>query len=72
VHLSAALAAGFAATVASSPFDVIKSRIMNQPVDAGGQGILYKGLLDCAAKSVRAEGLLSLYKVCILHAPIWW
>lgn len=36
---------------------------MNQPVDAQtGRGTLYRGPLDCAVKSVRQEGLLSLGK----------
>lgn len=62
VHLGASLMAGFLCTVASSPLDVIKSRVMNQPVDAHGRGVRYSSTLDCLRKSVQAEGTLSLWK----------
>ncbi|KAL9313789.1 hypothetical protein ACSQ67_019241 [Phaseolus vulgaris] len=55
-HVAASFAAGFVASVASNPIDVIKTRVMNMKVDA------YNGALDCALKTVRAEGPLALYK----------
>lgn len=56
-------AAGFLATLASSPLDVVKSRVMNQPVDpATGRGTLYASTADCFRKAVAAEGVLSLWK----------
>ena len=61
-HFAASLAAGFLCTVASSPLDVIKSRVMNQPVDSAGRGIRYTSTLDCLAKSVAAEGVPALWK----------
>lgn len=61
-HLTASILAGFLCTIASSPLDVIKSRVMNQPVDAAGRGLRYTSTVDCFRKSVRAEGLLSLWK----------
>jgi hypothetical protein len=61
-HLSASIMAGFLATVASSPFDVVKSRVMNQPVDAQGRGLRYSSTVDCFRKSIAAEGVLSLWK----------
>jgi hypothetical protein len=61
-HLSASIAAGFLATIASSPFDVVKSRVMNQPVDANGKGLRYSSTVDCFRKSIAAEGVLSLWK----------
>eukprot|EP00041_Stephanoeca_diplocostata_P012772 m.214811 g.214811 ORF g.214811 m.214811 type:complete len:298 (+) comp19081_c0_seq1:153-1046(+) len=57
-----ALASGFFCAVFSSPFDVVKSRVMGQPVGADGAGKLYKGMIDCFVKSVRNEGALSLWK----------
>jgi hypothetical protein len=54
----AALVSGFVSAVVSTPFDVIKTRMMNQPRDKP----LYSGALDCVAKTARAEGLLGLYK----------
>jgi hypothetical protein len=61
-HLGASLMAGFFTTIASSPLDVIKSRVMNQPVDAAGRGVTYSSTVDCFRKSVKAEGLSSLWK----------
>lgn len=62
-HLAASLMAGFLCTLASSPLDVIKSRVMNQPVDpATGRGVRYSSTLDCLRKSVAAEGVASLWK----------
>jgi hypothetical protein len=34
----------------------------NQPVDAAGRGLRYRGMLDCLSQSVRAEGVLALWK----------
>jgi len=55
-HVAASFAAGFVASVASNPIDVIKTRVMNMKVGA------YNGALDCAMKTVKAEGPLALYK----------
>ena len=56
-HFTASFLAGFVATVVSNPIDVVKTRIMNQPKTP-----IYKGQIDCAVKTVRAEGVLALYK----------
>ncbi len=56
-----ALASGYVSTVASSPFDVVKSRVMGQPLNPDGTGKLYSGMLDCFIKSSAAEGPMSLY-----------
>jgi hypothetical protein len=62
LHFATAGSAGFIAALASSPFDVVKSRFMNQPVDlATGRGTLYKGMRDCFAQSIRSEGVLCLW-----------
>ncbi|CAI0467787.1 unnamed protein product [Linum tenue] len=53
-HVTASFAAGFVASVASNPVDVIKTRVMNAAP--------YSGALDCAIKTVRAEGPMALYK----------
>ncbi|EEF39707.1 mitochondrial dicarboxylate carrier protein, putative [Ricinus communis] len=60
-HVTASFAAGFVAAVASNPIDVIKTRIMNMKVEAGAKPP-YKGALDCAMKTVKAEGPMALYK----------
>lgn len=58
LHLASALLSGFAATIASSPFDVIKSRVMSQPVDpVTGRGMWYTNMIDCWIKSFRSEGI---------------
>ena len=44
------------------PADVVKSRVMNQPLDADGRGTLYRGSLDCLRKTVQEEGFAALYK----------
>ncbi|KAH0989135.1 hypothetical protein GBA52_000618 [Prunus armeniaca] len=60
-HVTASFAAGFVASVASNPIDVIKTRVMNMKVEPG-QEPPYSGALDCALKTVRAEGPMALYK----------
>ncbi|CAI0419903.1 unnamed protein product [Linum tenue] len=60
-HVTASFAAGFVAAVVSNPVDVIKTRVMNMKVDAG-KAAPYAGALDCAIKTVRAEGPMALYK----------
>jgi len=53
-------ASGYVSTVASSPFDVVKSRVMGQPRAADGS-LLYSGMVDCFVKSSQTEGIMSLY-----------
>ena len=60
-HITASFAAGFVAAVASNPIDVIKTRVMNMKVAPGAEPT-YSGALDCALKTVRAEGPMALYK----------
>jgi hypothetical protein len=61
LHVTTAFISGFASTVVSSPFDVVKSRVMAQPLDSNGVGKLYSGMIDCFVKSIRQQGALSLY-----------
>lgn len=52
------LASGLISALVSTPFDVVKTRIMNQ-----AQGsTMYTGPIDCLVKTVKAEGPLALYK----------
>lgn len=60
-HVTASFAAGFVAAVASNPVDVIKTRVMNMKVEPG-MAPPYSGALDCAVKTVKAEGPMALYK----------
>ncbi|KAI5558341.1 hypothetical protein BDE02_17G033900 [Populus trichocarpa] len=60
-HVAASFLAGFVASVASNPIDVIKTRVMNMKVEPGVEPP-YKGALDCAMKTIKAEGPMALYK----------
>uniref|UniRef100_A0A1B0FYA3 Uncharacterized protein n=1 Tax=Phlebotomus papatasi TaxID=29031 RepID=A0A1B0FYA3_PHLPP len=51
-----------------TPADVVKTRIMNQPVDSAGRGLLYKGSVDCLMQTVSKEGFFALYKGFL---PVW-
>lgn len=55
----AALAGGVVTSLAGTPFDVLKTRMMNQ---GGGMQAKYVGTLSCALATVRAEGVLALWK----------
>ena len=68
LHGLSSIFAGFAAAVCSTPMDVVKTRIMNQPTDSAGRHLLYKGTIDCLAQTVSKEGVLALYKGFV---PIW-
>lgn len=61
-HVSAATCSGFFAALCSTPADVAKSRIMNQARAGCDQADLYRGTLDCWARTVRNEGPLALWK----------
>lgn len=49
-------------TVWLTPMDVTMTRLYNQAVDAEGRGLLYTGIVDCARKITKTEGLLAFYK----------
>ncbi|EDW61901.1 solute carrier family 25 member 35 [Drosophila virilis] len=56
------LIAGSIMSVAITPPDVISTRMYNQGIDAQGQGLKYKGWLDCCIKILRTEGIYGMYK----------
>ncbi|KAK3121979.1 hypothetical protein QOZ80_8AG0634580 [Eleusine coracana subsp. coracana] len=60
-HVTASFAAGIVAAAGSNPVDVIKTRMMNMKVEPGAPPP-YAGAIDCALKTVRAEGPMALYK----------
>ncbi|XP_074579996.1 mitochondrial uncoupling protein 5-like [Curcuma longa] len=60
-HVAASFAAGLVAAAASNPVDVIKTRVMNMKVEKGAAAP-YAGAMDCALKTVKAEGPMALYK----------
>jgi solute carrier family 25 oxoglutarate transporter 11 len=57
----ASCSAGVLASMAATPVDVVKTRVMNQRIRAG-EPPPYTGALDCAFKTVRSEGPMALYK----------
>ena len=61
--LSATLA-GFFMTLTVSPFDRIRTNLMNQPTDKK----IYNGFIDCFAKTIQKDGVTSLWRGFI---PIW-
>lgn len=63
VFCSAAVA-GLAMTVTVSPWDRIRTQLMNQPTDRK----IYNGFFDCFQKTVAEGGFLSLWRGFI---PIW-
>jgi len=67
-HFWSSVGAGFIAAVVTSPFDVAKTRIMNQPFGSDGKGLVYKGTIDCFVKTIEKEGFFGLYKGFI---PNW-
>ena len=56
--------AGFFMTCTVSPFDMLRTKLMNQPTDQK----IYSGLTDCAVKTVKQDGFLSLWRGFV---PIW-
>lgn len=68
VHIMASICAGLVAATMGTPADVIKTRVMNQPTDKMGRGLLYKGSIDCLQQTVKKEGFFALYKGFL---PVW-
>ena len=65
LHFSASMLAGMFVAVAMNPFDVVTTRLYNQPVDhVTKKGVYYSGVFDCLVKTAKAEGFRGMYKVC--------
>eukprot|EP01034_Spumella_vulgaris_P035034 gene35034-43201_t len=56
-QFTAAFCAGFFMACTVSPFDMIRTRLMNQPPDAK----IYNGFVDCAAKLFKENGTKGFY-----------
>lgn len=72
-HLCSSIISGFISTLVSTPADVIKTRVMNaanlsssssssSSSSPSHREVIYRGSVDCLIKTVRHEGVLSLYK----------
>lgn len=62
VALAGGMISSVAVAIAMTPFDVVSTRLYNQPVDEMGRGKLYRGFLDCFLKISTKEGVFALYK----------
>ncbi|XP_053086494.1 solute carrier family 25 member 35 [Pangasianodon hypophthalmus] len=62
VSLCAGMISSVVVVLFMTPFDVISTRLYNQPVDHLGKGQLYRGFMDCFSKTLRKEGVFGLYK----------
>jgi solute carrier family 25 oxoglutarate transporter 11 len=61
LQFAASMVAGLAATIVTLPMDTTKSRLQNMKVNS--LGILpYSSAMDCVLKSVKNEGVFSLWK----------
>jgi len=56
--------AGFFMTCTVAPWDMLRTKLMNQPTDKK----IYNGFSDCFVKTVKQDGVLSLWRGFI---PIW-
>ncbi|CAD7093735.1 unnamed protein product [Hermetia illucens] len=54
--------AGTVMSLAITPPDVILTRLYNQGVNEKGEGIYYRGVVDCFWKIWKIEGIFGLYK----------
>ncbi|XP_005096117.1 solute carrier family 25 member 35 [Aplysia californica] len=59
---AASMVGGLAVTCFMTPFDVISTRLYNQPVCGAGKGTMYTGVADCFLKILRSEGVWGFYK----------
>jgi len=73
-HCMASGCAGLVGAIMGTPADVVKARMMNQPTDSAGRGLVYKSSVDCAMQTIKGEGFLALYKgflPCWLRMAPW-
>ena len=61
-NLMAAAISGVTASVTSLPFDMMKTRLQNMKPDAATGKLPYSGVLDCGAKILRTEGVLTFWR----------
>ncbi|KAK3820069.1 MAG: mitochondrial oxaloacetate transport protein [Benniella sp.] len=68
-HGLSSLISGFFLCIVMNPFDIISTRMYNQAPDpiTGRGGMLYKSPIDCAVKTIKAEGVKALYKGFTAH-----
>lgn len=62
LHMLASLCGAFAGICCNQPLDVVRNRLYSQPLGADGEGLLYRGALDCANSLAQDEGLRGFYR----------
>lgn len=67
-HCLSSGCAGLVGAIMGTPADVVKARVMNQPTDSTGRGLMYQSSSDCFMQTVKGEGFMALYKGFI---PCW-
>lgn len=60
--LLASMLSGVAVVACMTPFDVVSTRMYNQPTNAHGHGTMYKSVPDAFVKIFQSEGLWGFYK----------
>ncbi|XP_020822348.1 solute carrier family 25 member 35 isoform X1 [Phascolarctos cinereus] len=60
--LVSAMVSSLAVVFTMTPFDVVSTRLYNQPTDARGKGLMYRGLPDAVMQTIRTEGIWGMYK----------
>lgn len=63
-QFTSAFGAGFFMTCTVAPFDMVRTRLMNQPPDRK----IYNGAVDCVMKILGSEGPMGFYRGFV---PIW-
>ncbi|XP_067143288.1 kidney mitochondrial carrier protein 1 [Centruroides vittatus] len=73
-HFFSSFVAGLTGAIASTPIDVVRTRLMNQRrvkaaiVNGAPAEVFYTSALQCAFQTVQTEGFLALYKGFV---PTW-
>jgi len=74
LYFFSSLGAGLVSAVLGTPADVVKTRMMNQPVTPDGKGVYYSSSFNCLKQAITHEGFFSLYKgflPCWLRMAPW-
>lgn len=53
---------GVVISIMMNPFDLVLTRLCNQPIDENGKGKLYRNYVDCVVKIYKSEGFSAFYK----------
>jgi len=61
LHFVASFCAGMIAVTVTAPVDLIKTRVMSGRSASEGGKPLYSGTIDCLTKTIKAEGVMSLW-----------